>query len=216
MATRAAATKKKTRIQAKNEQKILDAALTIFSQYGFRGSTIDQIADTANLSKPNVLYYFSNKQDIYVQLLQQTLNDWVGPMAKIDPLGDPIQEIIQYATTKLEMSRTHAESSRLFANEILHGAPTIKGLLKGGLKDLVDEKAAVFQKWMDQGRIAQVDPHHLIFMIWSTTQHYADFDVQVRAVLGSSRSKKQNFLDAQSTIKTILINGLKIQKPEAD
>ena len=57
--------------------------------------------------------------------------------------------------------------------------------LEGPLKSLVDEKAAVLLRWMAEGRIAPVPPVHLIFSIWALTQHYADFDTQVRAVLGA-------------------------------
>ncbi len=211
MMKRAAASKKKTRIQAKNEQKILDAALAVFSQFGFRGSTIDQIADHAQLSKPNVLYYFRGKQDIYVRLLQQTLDHWLAPLSELDPDGDPVDQIVKYTMIKLEMSRKNPEASRLFANEMLQGAAMIGDVLKGDLKALVDEKASVIKLWADRGEIAKVDPYHLIFMIWATTQHYADFDTQIRSVLGATYNKDRCFLDAQSTITSILVNGLKVQ-----
>ena len=74
--------------------------------------------------------------------------------------------------------------SRLFANEVLQGAPRMMDGIRGELKELVDRKAAVIRGWAEAGKIAPVDPHHLIFSIWALTQHYADFDVQVRAVLG--------------------------------
>ncbi len=202
-------TKKKTRIQALNQQKILDAALTVFSQFGYRGATLDQIAHHAELSKPNVLYYFSGKQDIYVNLMQQTLDQWLQPLVELDGNGDPIDEILKYALTKLEMSQQNPQASRLFANEILHGAPMVKQVLEGDLKTLVDEKTSLIQRWIDDSKIATIDPYHLIFMIWAITQHYADFDIQISAVLGSSYDKDKCFQDAQTTIRSILVNGLK-------
>jgi TetR/AcrR family transcriptional regulator len=57
-------------------------------------------------------------------------------------------------------------------------------VIEGDLRMLVQEKAKVLQHWMDEGRIARLHPVHLIFSVWALTQHYADFDVQVRAVLG--------------------------------
>ncbi len=209
MMKRAETSKKKTRIQAINQQRILDAALAIFSQFGFRGATLDQIAQHADLSKPNVLYYFRGKQDIYVTLMQQTLDQWLQPLVELDPTGDPVDEILKYALTKLEISRQNPQASRLFANEILHGAPMVKSVLEGDLKSLVDEKTSIIQRWIDEGKIIAVDPYHLIFMIWAITQHYADFDIQVTAVLGNSHSKDKCFDDAQSTITSILVNGLK-------
>ncbi|SNR45807.1 TetR family transcriptional regulator [Paracoccus sediminis] len=173
-----------TRIQQKNRDLILEGALTAFSLHGFRGATVDQIAEAAGLSKPNVLYYFATKDDIHKTLLTTLLDMWLAPMIRIDPNGEPLDEVLAYVSAKLDMSQRFPRESRLFAYEILQGAPHLSEILGGSLRGLVDTAAAILQGWMDQGRLAPVDPHHLIFSIWALTQHYADFDVQVRAVLG--------------------------------
>lgn len=187
---RAASTKGQTRIQREKSDQILTAALEVFSTYGFRGSTIDQIAKQARLSKPNILYYFDGKEAIHTRLLSQLLNKWLEPLKQLSANDEPVAEICAYVTRKLEMSRDYPRESRLFANEILQGAPHIGQEISGPLKTLVNEKAKLIQHWVDQGKIAPVDPHHLIFSIWATTQHYADFDVQVRAVLGGSAAQR--------------------------
>ncbi|MCF8511869.1 MAG: TetR family transcriptional regulator C-terminal domain-containing protein [Rhodobacteraceae bacterium] len=176
--------KPQTRIQEKNTSAILEAALDVFSSHGFRGATLDQIADAAGLSKPNLLYYFPSKEAVHTALLSRLLDSWLDPLRALNPDGRPMDEIMAYVQRKLELSRDFPRESRLFANEILQGAPRIMAAIEGDLKTLVDEKAAVLSAWMDQGRIARLAPHHLIFSIWALTQHYADFDVQVRAVLG--------------------------------
>ncbi|WP_394155452.1 TetR family transcriptional regulator C-terminal domain-containing protein [Loktanella salsilacus] len=173
-----------TRIQARNRSAIMSGGLDAFSTAGFKGATLDQIADAAGLSKPNLLYYFPSKEAIYTALLEELLKTWLDPLVSLDPNGNPIEEILAYAHRKLAMSRDFPRESRLFANEILAGAPQIHNVLAGPLRTLVDEKAQVLRGWMDAGLIRRSDPHHLIFSIWALTQHYADFDVQVRAVLG--------------------------------
>ena len=173
-----------SRIQQRNREIILDAALEVFSLHGFRGATLDQIAEVAGLSKPNLLYYFRSKEEVHTALLTGLLDTWLDPLRAMDPAGNPMQEIMGYVRRKLDLARDFPRESRLFANEILQGAPRMKAAIEGDLRLLVEEKAAVLKAWMDQGRIAQVDPVHLIFSIWALTQHYADFDVQVRAVLG--------------------------------
>lgn len=188
----------RTRIQARNRQTILEAALEVFSQYGFRGATLDQIAEVAGLSKPNLLYYFPSKEAIHVTLLSGLMDSWLAPLRELDPEGDPVAEIMGYVHRKLDLSRDYPRESRLFANEILQGAPRMMGALTGELKTLVDEKAAVLGRWAAEGRIADLPPHHLIFSIWALTQHYADFDVQVRAVLGEGHdpyAEADAFLD---------------------
>ncbi len=179
----------RTRIQRKNREAILDAALGVFASEGFRGATLDQIADAAGLSKPNVLYYFTSKEAIYTQLLSTLLDTWLDPLREIDRSGDPIEEIVGYLRRKLQMSREFPRESRLFANEIVQGAPRIMDQIEGPLRELVDEMAGVIRAWMDEGRLAKSDPHHLIFSIWATTQHYADFDVQVRGILAPRDSE---------------------------
>ena len=148
------------------------------------GAAVDQIAAEAGLSKPNLLYYFPSKDAIHSALLEQMLETWLDPLHALDPAGDPLDEVLAYVARKLEMSKSFPRESRLFANEILQGAPRIHAVLSSDLKELVDEKAAVLTAWMEAGHLAHVHPYHLIFSIWSLTQHYADFDVQIRAVLG--------------------------------
>ncbi len=202
--------KKATRIQKKNRKAILQAALEVFSQRGFRGSTIDRIAERAGLSKPNLLYYYPSKEAIYVAVLEDTLDVLAGA-ARRARSRRAIRSRRSAATSppKLEMSRTRPEASRLFANEILHGAPAIGDFLAGPLKTLVDEKAAVIAKWIAEGRLRPVEPRHLIMMIWAVTQHYADFDVQVQAVLGDDAAPDAPLRRRRGDLMATLFEGLR-------
>jgi TetR/AcrR family transcriptional regulator len=204
-----AAAPRRTRIQQEKRERILDAALDVFSTHGFRGATIDQIAEAAGMSKPNLLYYFHRKEDIFETLIERLLDTWLAPLRELDDIGDPLTELSAYIRRKLEMARDYPRESRLFANEILQGAPRIMPMLEGELKALVDEKAAVIEGWMHAGRIAATDPYHLIFSIWATTQHYADFDVQVRAVLGSERGGEGRFEDAARFLERLFLDALR-------
>ncbi len=190
--------KQPTRIQQKNTAAILEAALQVFSQHGFRGATLDQIADAAGLSKPNLLYYFPSKEAVHKTLLDGLLKTWLDPLRAMNPAGEPLAEIKSYVRRKLKLSRDFPRESRLFANEILQGAPRILDAISGDLKQLVDEKAAVIEAWIAQGRLARVPARHLLFSIWALTQHYADFDVQVRTILDKDHdpfAEAGDFLD---------------------
>ena len=200
--------KPKTRIQREKQDIILDAALNIFSLHGFRGATIDQIAEAAGMSKPNLLYYFASKEEIHRRLMTEMLDLWLDPLRELDAEGDPIPELRSYIRRKIEMARDFPRESRLFANEMLQGAPHAIDVLEGELKDLVDDKARVIEAWMEQGKLARTDPYHLIFSIWATTQHYADFDGQVRAVLGKDRGGEGRFEDAARYLEHLFMDGL--------
>lgn len=173
-----------TRIQRRNRKIILEAALDVFSAQGFRGATLDEIATQAGLSKPNLLYYFDSKDAMHRALLDNLLDIWLEPLRAMDPAGEPRVEIMRYMQRKLQMSRDFPRESRLFANEVLQGAPRLGDILGGALKALVDDRAALIRRWSADGRIAAVDPYHLIFSIWALTQHYADFDAQIRMIRG--------------------------------
>ena len=170
----------------RNRHLILDAALEAFSQHGYRGATLDQIALQAGLSKPNILYYFEGKEDIHVTLLNSLMETWLNPLVKVNPEGDPKPELLAYVQRKLDLARDLPRESRLFAGEVLQGAPRMAPHLETGLKPLVDEKCALISNWIAAGRLPQLDPMHLLFSIWATTQHYADFAAQV-AVLTKDR-----------------------------
>ena len=197
-----------TRIQREKQDVILDAALNVFSVHGFRGATIDQIAEAAGMSKPNLLYYFASKEEIHKRLLDGMLDLWLDPLREMDADGDPIPELRSYIRRKLEMARDFPRESRLFANEMLQGAPHAIDVLEGELKALVDSKAKVLEIWMEQGKITRTDPYHLIFSIWATTQHYADFEVQIRAILGARVDQPAHFALARATLEQVLVKGV--------
>ena len=208
---RARAARPVTRIQREKQDVILNAALDVFSLHGFRGATIDQIAEAAGMSKPNLLYYFSSKEEIHRRLLEDMLDLWLDPLRELDNDGDPVPELRSYIRRKLEMARDFPRESRLFANEMLQGAPHAIDVLEGELKALVDAKARVLESWMEAGKIARTDAYHLIFSIWATTQHYADFDVQVRAVLGPDRNGEGRFEDAARYLENLFMHGLVVK-----
>lgn len=198
----------KTRIQTINEARILDAAKRVFAEHGFRGATVDEIAQRAEMSKPNLLYYFKNKKALYRAVLERTLDVWLEPLRALDAAGDPETELRRYIASKIEASRQDPEASRVFASEMLRGAPLLMDHLRGDLRHLVERKVAVVEQWIEEGRLAPVDPIHLIFMIWATTQHYADFAVQVRAVWGRKTLHKKDFERIDDAVSGVILRGV--------
>lgn len=196
------AQKQLTRIQTENQARITAAALTVFARYGYRGSTVDQIADESGMSKANLLYYFKRKQDIYLHVLESTLEEWLQPLQTLEVDGNPEEELWRYIEVKLMLSQRSPEASRLFANEILQGAPMINQFLTKDLKSLVDEKCRVIQCWIDRGQLADIVPLHLLFLIWAATQHYADFRSQINLLTESQDQRL--FEDAEKTLKAVL------------
>jgi TetR/AcrR family transcriptional regulator len=188
--------------------RVLDAALAVFARYGLRGSRLDQIAAEAGLSKTNLLYYVRSKDELYLAVLRRTLDMWLEPLRAFDASSDPRRAITGYIERKLDYSRDFPQASRLFAFEIMAGAPVLSALLSGDLKSIVAEKTAIMNRWIEDGRMRRIDPMHLIFMIWATTQHYADFAAQIRAVAGADLDDEAFFRRARGELVERLTVGL--------
>ncbi len=197
----------KGQIRQVNEARILAAAERVFAGAGFAGATMAAIADEAALPKANLHYYFGAKQDLYRAVLAQTLQDWLAPTEVITPDADPKTAIEAYIRAKMALSIARPHASRVFANELLHGAPVVKTLLATDLHDLVLAKAEVIAQWVHAGRMAPVDPVHLFFTIWAATQTYADFEVQVCAVLGHADFTPADQTRATEHVVSLLLRG---------
>jgi TetR/AcrR family transcriptional regulator len=194
-------------IRQTNEALILSAAEKVFARAGFGGATMATIAETSGLPKANLHYYFGSKDVLYRAVLARILNDWLVPTHGITARAEPRAALEQYIRAKMALSAQRPDGSKVFANELLHGAPVVKALLTTELRQLVREKAAVVQVWMDAGRMAPVDPVHLFFSIWAMTQTYADFDVQVCAVLDREALTPQDHARATEHVVSLVLRG---------
>ncbi len=194
-------------IRVANRELILGAAEKVFARAGFNGATMGAIAAGAGLPKANLHYYFGSKHELYREVLAGTLRDWLVPLDGLTPEADPRQALATYIRAKMAMSAARPDASRVFANELLHGAPVLGELMRTELRAMVERKAAVVRGWIAEGRMAPVDAEHLFFSIWAATQTYADFDVQVRAVLGRSRLTKRDHERAAAHVESLILRG---------
>ncbi|MCG8692909.1 MAG: TetR/AcrR family transcriptional regulator [Minwuiales bacterium] len=195
------------RVRRRNRAKILQAAEHVFAERGYDGATTAAIADRAGLPKANVHYYFGTKNALYRAVIDNIMELWLQAFGDISEDSDPAEALSHYIRAKLAHSRERPLASRIFANEIVRGAPILSEYLKTELRDWVTEKSWVLKKWAKAGKMDPIDPVHLFFMIWSTTQTYADFDVQMRAVLGRRRLTDEDFDTAAETITRVILKG---------
>lgn len=203
----ATAEARKGQIRQANEARILGAAERVFARSGLHGATMAQIAEAAGLPKANLHYYFGAKDGLYRAVLARTLRDWLVPMDFLTPEADPRQALEHYVRAKMAMSAQRPDASRVFANELLHGAPVLGELMRTELRAMVRRKAAVIDGWVAAGRMAPVDSTHLFFTIWAATQTYADFDVQVRAVLGREQLRARDHRRATEHVVSLILHG---------
>lgn len=204
------------RIRQQNEAHILKAAEYEFAQNGFKGTSLNAVADRAGLPKSNILYYFKSKFGLYGAVLADILTMWNQTFNDATVDSDPAEVFYNYIQSKIQYSSTHPMASRIFAMEVIQGAPHLEQYLAQDLKTWIDERASVIQAWIDAGRMKAVDPLHLIFLIWSSTQHYADFGTQISWALGKEAPDDEDFVTATQTVATVVLNGLGLEVPDTN
>ncbi|HQT84383.1 MULTISPECIES: TetR/AcrR family transcriptional regulator [Acidiphilium] len=194
-------------------QRSLARAEPVFAQAGLAGATMASLAAATGLPRANLHYHFGTKENLYAQVLENILALWLNASDSIHPGAEPGAAFRAYIAAKLSYSRDRPFASKVFANEILHGAVHLRSYLGLELRRKVDEKAAVIEGWIAQGKMDRVDPRHLLFLLWAMTQTYADFDSQIAAVLGVPALGAEQFAAGQALIVQLVLRGCGIDPP---
>ncbi len=202
--------KKREKALRNKRERILNAALSLFAQQGVSGTTVEQIAEKAEVSKSNLLYYFSSKDQLYLDVIKQLLDVWLAPLQSFSAEQNAMDTLSNYIRVKLEMSRDNPAESKLFCMEVVQGAPLLLNELESPLCRLMEAKVQVINDWIEQGQLKPTDPYHLIFSIWAITQHYADFSVQIRAVTGKDLSDKAFFASTLDSVTHLILDGIRM------
>ncbi len=195
------------RIRARNEEKILRAAVGLFADKSFHGTHVKEIARVSGLPKTNVYYYFPTKESIYTAVIERLIEGWDRAFEHIVPEHEPREAIAAYIRAKLEYSRRYATESRFFANEILRGAQFLEQRQRQHIRDVTDQRAHVVEEWIRRGQMAPVDPRHFFIMLWSATQFYADFGMLAADVLNRRRLTHKDFDAAAETMTRVILDG---------
>lgn len=194
-------------IRKDNSEQILAEAARVFAKHGFRGTTVNAIAEQAQLPKANVLYYFKTKEGLYKAVLNQQLNIWMANMDAMTAERHPKDALRQYIIEKIKQSKEHPNASKIFAAEILHGAEFLKEALETDLKDQFDRTCAVMRSWIQKQWMDPINPEHLLFTIWSSTQAYADYQAQTTILLGKSVLDDDDFEAGIELLTRMVLKG---------
>ena len=198
----------RAKARRETEETILTAAETVFAEAGFGGATMQLIADLAGLPKANLHYYFDTKEALYRRVVERIFNIWLEAADVFDGAAGPTEGIGAYIDAKMEISRHHPNGSKVWASEVMHGAPVIQDYLETTLRDWTEGRCAVIRRWISEGKMAQTDPHHLMYMLWATTQHYADFSHQIDTLNGGDPLSDAQWEAAKTSVKTIVLRGI--------
>ncbi|MRI33227.1 TetR family transcriptional regulator [Endozoicomonas sp. OPT23] len=195
------------RIRTERSRIILEAAMKEFAHYGYAGATVQGIADRAELPKPNIIYYFNNKQAVYDKVLLNILKLFQERLSPITAEDDPAQVLKTYIHSKVSLARDYPAACRIFASEIVHGGQNLSPNMKQAMRKWANRSTTVFQQWVDEGKMTPVDPTHLLFMIWGSSQFYADYETQVKTVINRKKISRAHYQQAAETICDIVLRG---------
>lgn len=198
-------------IRQKNKAIIFNAAKKEFVTHGFKGASIKRISERANIARANIHYYFKDKTDLYQQLLSNIIDVWNTGYDTLNADQEPKVALSAYIRAKVMHSKNDPDSSRIFASELIHGAPILNDYLNTDFKSWLQSKVTVINTWIEKGLIDKVNPYHLLFLIWSSTQHYADFNVQVLAALDKDAMNDDDFEEVVASVTQIILKGCGIK-----
>ena len=198
----------KAHIRAENERLILEAGERIFAQHGFRGSTMQMIADQAGLPKANLHYYFDSKEKLYRCVVEKIFEIWLQAASSFENSDEPKEALKLYIYEKMQISRRHPYGSKVWANEVMQGAPIIQDFLETQLRSWTDGRIESIQAWIAEGKIRPVEPRWVMYMIWATTQHYADFGHQIETLNADAPLSEAQWEAASETVFEVIWNGL--------
>jgi len=198
----------KAHIRAENERLILEAGERIFAQHGFRGATMQMIADQAGLPKANLHYYFDSKEKLYRCVVEKIFEIWLQAASSFENSDEPKEALKLYIYEKMQISRRHPYGSKVWANEVMQGAPIIQDFLERQLRSWTDGRIESIQAWIAAGKIRPVEPRWVMYMIWATTQHYADFGHQIETLNADAPLSEAQWQAASETVFEVIWNGL--------
>jgi TetR/AcrR family transcriptional regulator len=194
-------------IRQKNKALIFKAAKKEFVTHGFKGASIKRIAERAGIARANIHYYFKDKTDLYQQILSNIIEVWNRDYDTLNANNEPKAALSAYIRSKVMHSKNDPDASRIFASELIHGAPVLHDYLNNDFKVWLHSKVVVIEAWINEGLIDNVNPHHLLFLIWSSTQHYADFNVQVVAALDKNAMDDDDFEGIVASLTHVILKG---------
>ena len=190
------------------EKSIFDAARSVFAEFGFKGATTAEIARRAGIPKANLHYYFATKEALYRHVTAEVLTDWLSAASSFDEKDNPAEAIAAYIGAKMDLARADPLGSRIWASEILRGAPVIGDFLETTLADWLSSREAIVRRWIDQGKLVTMEPRYFFYMIWASTQHYADFEGQMMALNGGQPLSDEQFETAKIQVIETLLRGV--------
>jgi AcrR family transcriptional regulator len=175
-ATPATAVEPRSRDAGRSRQDILDAARDEFASHGLGGARVDRIAERAGVNKRLIYYYFGNKEDLFLAVLERA---YEGIRSEERALNlsqvEPIEAIRRLIAFTWNYYIAHPEFLTLLNSENLHRARHLKRSTQ--VQQMHSPLVATIAKVLERGRRgglfrAGIDPVQLYISIAGLSYFY--------------------------------------------
>jgi TetR/AcrR family transcriptional regulator len=195
-------------IREENERALLEAAERVFAEQGFKGATTSEIARRAGVPKANLHYYFPTKEGLYRSVIERVLTAWLAAASSFDTSDDPRLALSAYIGAKMDLARLMPLATRIWSAEIMRGAPIIQDFLDTTLTEWVVSRERVVRRWIAAGKLKAIEPRFLFYMIWATTQQYANAAHEMATLNAGAPLSEKAFQRAKSEVIEIILRGV--------
>lgn len=187
-------------------QRILDAALQVFSRRGYRDASVDEIADAAQTSKGGVYFHFPNKETIFLALLQRTARRLLEKIEEAAAsVSDPVAKADVALLTVLRTFARHRALARLFMVEALGAGREFHQRMAELRNDFIMIIKQHLDRAIEEGVIEPIDTE-IAARAWFGSPN----EVITQWIL-SGRPKQLE--DAYAILRIFLLRSVGVQKP---
>jgi len=142
------------------EARILQAAVSVFAENGYHGSSMAQVAAEAGVATGTIYLYFGRKQDLLITLFQRNLGEYIErcrPALNAEPVGVP--RLHRLVSMHLEFFTEDRALASVFQIHAREPDPVLRAGIQPTVVAYFDLISDVVQSGVDDGAFAQdLDP----------------------------------------------------------
>jgi AcrR family transcriptional regulator len=199
--------------------RILDAAAHNFSQVGYAGARMEEIAKQAGVNKASIYYHVGDKKALYQEVLSKVISVTADRIAEnMKSVSSPSEKLAVYIRTMTRRVDDNPHVPRMMMREVADGGQNFPEAIIQDLIRILNLLAEILEDGVDQGVFTEAPPFLVHLMIMGS---YAFFKSSLQLVeqvganmVDRDRIFKNSHADAAAEIEKLLINAM--QKPTAD
>ena len=191
---------------------ILESAIKLFSERGFRGVTTRELAQAVGVSEPVLYQHFPSKKELYKAIIEETIDrsyyDALAGLQRRAEDGDDYEFFIYLAQAMVLWHQTKQEQIRLKLFAALEGHELIEELHDKQGKPFIDIITNYIRRRSEEGAFADVHPEAAALAFCGMVGHYCQSSILFRSTFCKEHAPEQ----AVEMMTKIFLNGIRTEK----